>query len=100
MWLGQKTNAIAKMLNEVSKPITYNVCIDATKLKLNMATALGLWYVQIPYGFVISPQGEVVEVKEHNGSKFVWVNRKRKAISSMPKLDYKTAMEFKKIFWK
>jgi len=80
--------------------ITYNVCIDATKLKLNMATALGLWYVQIPYGFVISPQGEVVEVKEHNGSKFVWVNRKRKTISSMPKLDYKTAMEFKKIFWK
>ena len=80
------------------RKVTANVCIYATKLKPNMATALGLWYVQIPYGFVISPQGEVVEVKEHNGSKFVWVNRKRKTISSMPKLDYKTAMEFKKIF--
>ena len=82
----------------MSGSITANVCIDATKLKLNMATALGLWYVQIPYGFVISPQGEVEEVKEHNGSRIVWVNRKRKAISSMPKLDYKAAMEFKKIF--
>ena len=78
--------------------IAFNVCIDATNLKLNMATALGLWYVQIPYGFVVSPQGEVVEVKGHDGSRFVWVNRKRKAISSMPKLDYKAAMEFKKIF--
>jgi hypothetical protein len=62
------------------------------------ATNLGIWYVQIPLQFVISPQGEVVEVKEHNGSKFVWVNRKRKVISSIPKLDYKAAMEFKKIF--
>jgi len=48
------------------------------------ATNLGIWYVQIPLQFVISPQGEVVEVKEHNGSKFVWVNRKRKVISSIP----------------
>ena len=86
------------MLLKCLRKVTANVCIYATKLKPNMATALGLWYVQIPYGFVISPQGEVVEVKEHNGSKFVWVNRKRKTISSMPKLDYKTAMEFKKIF--
>jgi len=78
----------------MSGSIAHNVCIDATKLKLNMATALGLWYVQIPYGFVISPQGEVVEVKEHNGSKFVWVDRKQRFLSSIPKLNYQEAMEF------
>jgi hypothetical protein len=42
------------------------------------ATALGIWYVQILLHFVVSPVGEVIEPKEHNGSKFVWVNRKRK----------------------
>lgn len=62
------------------------------------ATALGIWYQQIPYGHVVDPQGEVVEVKEHNGSKFVWVNRKRKPISKLPKLAYSAAMEFKKVF--
>ena len=53
-----------------------NVCIYATKNKTMKATALGIWYVQVPLHFVISPQGEVVDPKEHNGSKFVWVNRK------------------------
>lgn len=62
------------------------------------ATNLGIWYVQLPLHFVISPQGEVVEPKEHNGSKFVWVKRKRKTISSMPKLDYQAAMKFKEVF--
>lgn len=63
------------------------------------ATALGIYYVQIPYGYVINPQGEVLEVKEHNGSKFVWVDRKRKPISKIVKLDYNAAMEFKKVFY-
>lgn len=61
-------------------------------------TALGIWYVQLPLHFVISPAGDVVEPKEHNGSKFVWVNRKRKTISSMPKLDCDDAREFKRVF--
>lgn len=62
-------------------------------------TALGIWYVQIPYNYVVSPQGEVVEVKEHNGSKFVWINRKRKPVSKLPALDFKAAMEFKEVFY-
>jgi len=72
--------------------------IDATKNKTMGATSLGIWYVQIPYNYVVSPQGEVIEPKVHNGSKFVWVGRKRKVISKMPKLDYSAAMGFKKIF--
>lgn len=62
------------------------------------ATSLRIWYVQIPGGYVVNPQGEVVEPKEHNGSKFVWVKRKRKTINSVPKLNYKDAMDFKKVF--
>lgn len=77
------------------KPIT---TIDATKYKTMKATALGIWYQQIPYGYVVNPQGEVVEVKEHNGSKFVWVKRKRKPISKLPQLDYPAAMRFKEVF--
>jgi hypothetical protein len=78
--------------------MTDNAMIAATKNKTMKATNLGLWYVQIPYGWVVSPQGEIIEPKEHNGSKFVWINRKRKPISKLPKLDYSAAMEFKKIF--
>lgn len=63
------------------------------------ATGLGIWYVQIPSGVVVNPLGEIVEPKVHNGSNFVLVNRVRVAISKMPKLDKKAAMEFKKVFW-
>tara|TARA_R110000868_G_scaffold29391_2_gene109262 strand:- start:3839 stop:4048 length:210 start_codon:yes stop_codon:yes gene_type:complete len=62
------------------------------------ATNLGIWYVQIPLHFVINPQGEVVEPKEHNGSKFVWINRKRKPISQITKLTKEQAMGFKEVF--
>ena len=79
--------------------MAHNACICDIKYKTMKATSLGIWYVQIPLHFVISPQGEVVEPKEHNGSKFVWVNRKRKTINSMPKLNYNEAMRFKEIFW-
>jgi len=72
--------------------------IAATKNKTMKATNLGLWYQQIPYGWVVNPQGEVIEPKEHNGSKFVWIDRKRIPISRLPKLDYQAAMEFKRIF--
>lgn len=61
-------------------------------------TILGIWYVQIPNGCIVNPMGEVVEPKEHNGSKFVLINRVRKPISKLPKLDYEAAMYFKKIF--
>ena len=63
------------------------------------ATNLGIWYMQIPNGHVVNPMGEIIEPKVHNGSKFVLVNRKRKAISQLPKLDYKAAVEFKEVFW-
>lgn len=62
------------------------------------ATALGIWYIQIPYGFIINPQGEIVEPKEHHGSTFVWHERKRKPVSKIPKLNYQQAMEFKEVF--
>ena len=80
------------------KQIAYNAHIYETKNKQMKATALGIYYQQIPGGWVISPQGEVLEVKEHNGSKFIYVNRKRKPISKLPKLDKKAATEFKEIF--
>lgn len=78
--------------------MTHNSPIVATKNKQMKATNLYLWYVQIPNGFVINPLGEVVEPKKHNGSKFVLINRKRVAVSKLPKLNYQQAMEFKKIF--
>ena len=62
------------------------------------ATNLGIWYQQIPNGHVVNPMGEVIEPKEHNGSMFVLVKRKRKPISKLPKLDYLEAMRFKEIF--
>ena len=79
--------------------VTANSLIAATKTKQMKATALGIYYQQIPGGWVVSPQGEVLEVKEHNGSKFIYINRKRKPISKLPKLDKKAAMEFKEIFY-
>lgn len=63
------------------------------------ATNLGIWYVQIPNGHVVNPLGEVVVPKIHNGSKFVLIDRKRVAVSKLPKLNYADAMEFKNIFW-
>jgi len=79
--------------------MTANSHIYETKNKQMKATALGIYYQQIPGGWVVSPQGEVLEVKEHNGSKFIYINRKRKPISKLPKLDKKAAMEFKEIFY-
>ena len=78
--------------------MAHNTHIYAHKNKTMKATALGIYYQQIPYGYVISPQGEVLDVKKHNGSLFIWVNRKRKPISKIPKLNYDEAIEFKKIF--
>ena len=63
-----------------------------------MATSLGIYYIQIPYKFWVDPQGNVVKPKLHKGYEFIWVNRKRKYESSIPKLDYKAAMRFKEIF--
>ena len=78
--------------------IAYNTIIYAMEDKKLKGTALGLWYQQIPNGYVVNPLGEVVEPKEHNGSKFVLRERKRFAVSKLTKLDYRAAMEFKKIF--
>jgi len=62
------------------------------------ATNLGIWYIQIPSGIIVNPVGEIVEPKTHNGSKFILKNRKRVAISKLPKLDYNAAMWFREIF--
>ena len=60
-----------------------------------MATALGIWYQQIPSGIIVNPMGEIIIPKVHNGSTFVLINRARRPL---PKLDYNAAMEFKEIF--
>ena len=39
--------------------MAYNAKIYATKNKTMKATAIGLWYVQIPNIFVVNPFGEV-----------------------------------------
>jgi len=74
--------------------ITYNVCIDATKLKLNMATALGLWYVQIPYGFVISQKEEVVKVKETCAFLIDYLQGYKNSISVLPENQILNPKEF------
>jgi len=48
---------------------------------------------------VVNPLGVIVEPKTHNGSRYVVVNRKMKAISKLPHLNYSDAMNFKEIFW-
>lgn len=70
-----------------------------TKNKTMKATNLGIWYRQIPSGVVVNPLGEIVQPKFHHGSFYVVVNRKMKAVSKLPQLDYKSAMEFKNIFY-
>lgn len=72
--------------------------IDDTKNKTMKATNLGIWYVQIPSGIVVNRLGEIVEPKEHHGSRYVVVNRKMKAVNRLPHLDYSEAMRFKEIF--
>lgn len=62
------------------------------------ATALGIWYQQIPSRVVVNPLGVIIEPKCHKGSFYVVVNRKMKVVSKLPKLDYAAAMEFKKVF--
>lgn len=78
--------------------LTDNTLIAATKNKTMKATDLGIWYMQIPSGIIVDCWGNIIEPKEHNGSKFVLRDRKRFAISKLPKLDYNAAMEFKKVF--
>jgi len=80
--------------------ITAYTNIDAMNYKELKATPLGLWYMQIPSKFVVNPLGEIIEPKYHNGSWYVVINRKPKAISGLPKLDYQDTMEFKKVFYK
>ena len=62
------------------------------------ATNLGIWYIQLPSGIIVNPLGQVVAPKVHNGSTFILKDRKRLAISKLPKLTYQDAMRFKKIF--
>lgn len=58
------------------------------------ATALGLWYVQIPNNFVIDPFGNVVEPKVYKGNKVIIRNRKQVSVSKLPHLNKKDAFEF------
>jgi hypothetical protein len=62
------------------------------------ATVLGLWYMQIPSGLIVNPLGVIIEPKHHKGSWYIVKNRKPVAISGLPKLDYKDAMDFKRVF--
>lgn len=82
----------------MSVSIGYNSLIDETKNKTMKATALGLWYVQIPNKFVVDPFGTVVEPKVYKGNTVIIRNRKQVSVSNLPHLDYSEAMEFKKVF--
>jgi len=62
------------------------------------ATALGVWYMQIPSGLIINPIGAIIEPKHHKGSWYVVKNRKPVAISKLPQIDRKNTMELKEIF--
>jgi len=62
------------------------------------ATALGIWYVQIPNNYIINPFGNVVEPKIYKGNKVIIRNRKQISVSKLPHLDYSAAMEFKEVF--
>ena len=75
-----------------------NSHIDETKLIINMATALGIYYVQIPNNFIIDPFGNIVEPKVYKGNKVIIQNRKQLSVSKLPRLNYQAAMEFKNIF--
>lgn len=81
-----------------SDSIATNISIDAINYNRMTATNLGVWYVQVPHQFVISPMGEVTEPKVHNGSRFVLINRNRVPISKLPHLNYQEAIKFKEIF--
>ena len=79
-----------------------NSLIDETKYKNMKGMALGIWYVQIPYNYLVDPYGNIIVPKKQikNGKKYVyvWINRKQRFLSSIPKLNYKLAMDFKTIF--
>lgn len=78
--------------------IAANTIIDATKPKHNMATALGIWYVQIPNNFIIDPFGNVVEPKVYKGNRVIIKNRKQVSVSKLPHLNFNNTMNFKNIF--
>lgn len=80
------------------RPFRPNGCIYETKYKTMKATALGIWYVQIPNNYIINPLGEVIEPKVYKGNKVIISNRKQISVSKLPHLDYSAAMNFKEIF--
>jgi len=84
--------------HDVEGSMRHNVCIYAIKSNIMKATSLGIWYRQIPGGFIVDPQGEVVEPKIHNGSKFIYKNGERIPISKIPELDYYSALRFRNVF--
>ena len=63
-----------------------------------MATALGIWYVQIPNNFIVDPLGVVVEPKVYKGNTVIIKNRKQVSVSKLPKLNYQATMKFKNVF--
>ena len=75
-----------------------NTYISATKNKTMKATALGIWYVQIPNKFVIDPFGNLVEPKVYKGNTVIIRERKQVSVSKLPHLNYTDAMQFKKVF--
>lgn len=62
------------------------------------ATALGIYYVQIPNKFVIDPFGNVIQPKIYKGNTVIIRDRKQISVSKLPHLNYSDTMTFKKIF--
>ena len=80
------------------RKVAHNTCIYDIKNKTMKATALGIWYVQIPNNYIINPFGDVIQPKVYKGNKVIIFNRKQISVSKLPHLDYFAAMNFKKIF--
>ena len=84
--------------NHLGGRLSGNTYISATKNKTMKATALGIWYVQIPNKFVIDPFGNLVEPKVYKGNTVIIRERKQVSVSKLPHLNYTDAMQFKKVF--
>jgi len=78
--------------------IAHNAMLCDTKIKTMKATALGIWYRQIPNNFIIDPLGNVVQPKVYKGNTVIIRDRRQVSVSKLPHLDYRGAMEFKNIF--
>lgn len=96
--VGKKQIHDMSLNNEPSAALQRTLKLTHQNHNTMKATNLGIWYRQIPSGIIVNPFGEIIEPKFHHGSWYVVVDRKMKAVSKLPQLDFRSAMKFKEIF--